>query len=70
MGASGIVVWCRRVGRDEPGAVAADRSCSQPDHDSGVGQRHHRPRSVRRPAQRVFREKGGSGDLNGCQKGK
>jgi hypothetical protein len=68
VGAPRIAVWCCRVGCDEPGLVAPYRGCSQPDHDCGVGQRHHRPRSVRRPAQRVFHEKGGSGSLNGCQK--
>ena len=36
-----------------------------PDHDCGVGQRRHQPRSVRRPAQRVLREEGGGGGLNG-----
>ena len=50
VGAPGTAVWRCRVGSDEPGGVAAHRGCSQPDHDCGVGQRRHGPRSVRRPA--------------------
>ena len=64
MGTPGTAVWLCGVGGDEPGGVAADRGRSWPDHDCGVGQRLHRPRSVRRPAQRVLREEGGGG-LNG-----
>ena len=58
VGAPGTAVWRCRVGSDEPGGVATHCGRPRPDHDCGVGQRHHRPRSVRRPAQRVLREEG------------
>ena len=38
-------------------------------HGRGIGQRHHQPRFVRRPAQCVLREEG-CGGMNGFQKSK
>ena len=61
----GLLYGAASVGSNEPGNVAAHRGRPRPDHDCGVAQRLHRPRPVCRPAQRVLREEGGGGGMNG-----